>query len=265
MTKTELLEYIKNPQVLRAKQSEELKSLLEQYPYSPTLAMLFLKSLKNEKDISFDEVLKKTASIIPDRNVLYAFLKEEQSESRTVQNSEARENAQPNLKAEQLPDTTLQDEIRTEIVSNHFSLDVSDELPSIEELMPKSKKKKKVKHPKKTAHEKKSNLDFLSFLQGDISSEDNTEPDRLAEFIAKKEKALKGKKAIVSTEKMAEKSLLENENLITETLAEIFVKQKKYGKAIKAFKKLSLKYPEKSLYFAARLKKVKKLKSKNKK
>ena len=54
---------------------------------------------------------------------------------------------------------------------------------------------------------------------------------------------------------------LENE-LITETLAKIYLKQKKYKKAIDAFKILSLKYPEKNAFFADQIKKIKKLENK---
>ena len=54
---------------------------------------------------------------------------------------------------------------------------------------------------------------------------------------------------------------LENE-LITETLAKIYLKQKKYKKAKDAFKILSLKYPEKNAFFANQIKKIKKLENK---
>ena len=57
-----------------------------------------------------------------------------------------------------------------------------------------------------------------------------------------------------SPENMAKLSLMENEDLVTETLANIYAKQGNLAKARKAYDKLSLKFPEKSNYFA-RLKK----------
>jgi len=45
----------------------------------------------------------------------------------------------------------------------------------------------------------------------------------------------------------------EYSDLMTETLAQIYIEQKKYDKAIKAYKILILKYPEKNAYFAARI------------
>ena len=44
---------------------------------------------------------------------------------------------------------------------------------------------------------------------------------------------------------------------MTETLAHLYWKQKKYDEAKKAFKILSLKYPEKSSLFATHIKKIK--------
>lgn len=60
-----------------------------------------------------------------------------------------------------------------------------------------------------------------------------------------------------------EKSTTEDDELITETLANIYLQQKNYEKAIHAFEKLRLKYPGKSVYFATRIKEAEDLKSIN--
>ncbi len=62
----------------------------------------------------------------------------------------------------------------------------------------------------------------------------------------------KSKKAV----DIADKSVEENEGLFTETLARIYVKQGYYSKSLFIYKKLSLKFPEKSSYFAAQIKKI---------
>jgi tetratricopeptide (TPR) repeat protein len=54
---------------------------------------------------------------------------------------------------------------------------------------------------------------------------------------------------------LSEESVKENE-FISETLADIYIKQKKYDKALQIYQKLSLKYPQKSIYFADQISKV---------
>ncbi len=54
-----------------------------------------------------------------------------------------------------------------------------------------------------------------------------------------------------------------SDSLMTETLARIYLEQKNYDKAIQSYKILSLKYPEKSSFFANQIKLVKELKDNN--
>ena len=62
-------------------------------------------------------------------------------------------------------------------------------------------------------------------------------------------------------DEILKKSLSENDEIVTETLAMIYFQQKKYDKALESFRKLSLKYPEKSAYFASRIEEIENLKN----
>ena len=61
---------------------------------------------------------------------------------------------------------------------------------------------------------------------------------------------------------VAKESLIENESLVTPTLAKVYLEQGHYDKAISAYTKLSLKYPEKNSLFANQIKLINKLKEK---
>ncbi|ALM48649.1 hypothetical protein AMR72_06935 [Flavobacterium psychrophilum] len=54
-----------------------------------------------------------------------------------------------------------------------------------------------------------------------------------------------------------ERSTQDNSMLMTETLARVYLEQKKYSKAIQAYQILILKYPEKSVFFADRISDIK--------
>ena len=55
----------------------------------------------------------------------------------------------------------------------------------------------------------------------------------------------------------AKKSVQHNNNLITPTLAEVYLKQGHFDQAISAYEKLILKYPQKSTFFAEKIKLIK--------
>ncbi len=57
---------------------------------------------------------------------------------------------------------------------------------------------------------------------------------------------------------MAVNSISREEDLASESLAEILVRQGKYEKAIDMYRKLSLRNPQKNAYFAARIEKIQK-------
>ncbi len=65
------------------------------------------------------------------------------------------------------------------------------------------------------------------------------------------------------THNIAKAQAVQNDGLMTETLARIYLEQKNYDKAIQSYKILSLKYPEKSGFFADQIKAVKQLQEKN--
>jgi hypothetical protein len=61
---------------------------------------------------------------------------------------------------------------------------------------------------------------------------------------------------------IAKESIIENNDLVTPTLAKVYLEQGHYEKSIVSYEKLILKYPKKSSFFASQIKLISKLKNK---
>ncbi len=86
--------------------------------------------------------------------------------------------------------------------------------------------------------------------------------DRIDTFIANNPKIVATEDPTTKVDVKAFAKLDKNE-LMTETLAKVYLEQKKYKKAVQAYKILSLKYPGKSGFFADRIKAVEKIQQEN--
>jgi tetratricopeptide (TPR) repeat protein len=77
-------------------------------------------------------------------------------------------------------------------------------------------------------------------------------------FLETDPKIVPSKKEFYSPANQAKKSVTENEDLVSETLAKIYFQQGNFQKAISSYQRLSLLYPEKMAYFAALISEVEK-------
>jgi len=108
--------------------------------------------------------------------------------------------------------------------------------------------------------EKYTFLDWFDKINESKSSL-NSKIDIIDNFIKNSPKISIDKKYIPTSEFKIDTNI--KDDLITETLAKIYISQEKYNKAIKAYKILSLKYPKKSSFFADQIEKIKNLKKNN--
>ncbi|MFP4046636.1 MAG: hypothetical protein ACOCZ4_01780 [Bacteroidota bacterium] len=181
----------------------------------------------------------------------------------------------------QINEAEENNELREELQSDFFILDKADSIKGKTEIA-KDKEQTNVKSDK---GEKKKDEELLE-LDNKHKSENKQQKKKPAkgdeyfeeEYLkeiprktAKQNKDLidkfieqtpeiKIKQPPEETQKdISEEFVKENDNLLSEKLAKLYIKQGYYNKAIDAFEKLSLKYPEKSNYFAEQIQKVKQI------
>ena len=123
---------------------------------------------------------------------------------------------------------------------------------------------KNEKETHKTSTNKKSFSEWLSLSNVspiDRSNENvskSTDSAMINDFIEKNPKIRSSKTSLdIKNDNLI---FNEQETLMTETLAEIYLSQNNFDKAIQSYKILSLKYPEKSGFFADQINKIKKIK-----
>jgi hypothetical protein len=123
---------------------------------------------------------------------------------------------------------------------------------------------KNEKETHKTSTNKKSFSEWLSLSNVspiDRSNENvskSTDSAMINDFIEKNPKIGSSKTSLdIKNDNLI---FNEQETLMTETLAEIYLSQNNFDKAIQSYKILSLKYPEKSGFFADQINKIKKIK-----
>ncbi|WP_396152600.1 tetratricopeptide repeat protein [Flavobacterium sp.] len=120
--------------------------------------------------------------------------------------------------------------------------------------------------PIERIEEKKETLSIQNSVQKEEKKQENTNNklkklEIIDKFIEANPKITPAKELVDLPSKPIETS--DTTHLMTETLARVYLEQKKYSKAIQAYEILILKYPEKSIFFADRIKDIKILQQNN--
>ncbi len=76
MNAQSIAEFIRNPENLDKKSYNELKSLLDTFPYFQTAHLLMLRNAKNVKIVSLDKIVEKSSAFVNDRTKLFDILNE---------------------------------------------------------------------------------------------------------------------------------------------------------------------------------------------
>lgn len=318
--------YLADPTQVQRSDIQELKQLLEQYPYVQAIRSLYLKALYSNESTSYNQELKKTAAYTLDRDILFSFIVSDDFTAYTPLSieiaDEIEEEIEPEVKEkdkdpEQNISTLLQNisKVAYEIVQESPSL-VDDGEKEIEEetvqsefisiveplvqeeqmtVSPVEELEDKLEIGKPLAFEAGEKYSFQEWLKlskqqpivreldtknEEIQAEKEEKEEIITEDEKNFQKSLEKKQAmidkfietnpkIIPTKKVTaspinvELSVQENTSLMTETLAKIYLEQKKYQKAIQAYEILILKYPEKSSFFANQILDIKALQQHN--
>ena len=251
----EIVELIAHPERMDRDTLYELRSLLALYPYFQPARLLMLQNLYLLHDAAFDEELRRAAIYITDRSVLFQMVEAGHYQLIT-QSAHSFQKSQPSQSA-QPPQSTQDRDSRTLSLIDDFL----DSLPPEEEAEEKPKRKPT---PADAA------VDYVAYLlESESGSDDEGEVPQLKgqELIDTFIEQDKGK--IVLNENPTLKPEIENdgqeveksdeEDIYTETMARIYIKQGKFSKALEIIRRLSLVDSEKNAYFADQIRFLEKL------
>ena len=284
----------KSNTILSPKQTRELEDIISEYPYFQAARALHLKGLKNLDSYRYNNALKTTAAHTADRDVLFdyittsAFVQNNIADSITGRSPKLEEKKtvseeiEPNPDAEIfIPDSeeqplpqNIQDAEQILDPKLFGSTDTQSQEKENEDGEAKAESQLGIGKPIPfTKSEKHSFVEWLQLTSEETTKEiDVVEPieiekkrkfDLLEKFIENNPKIVP-KEELQTKVDIKDSVRMDKNELMTETLARVYLEQKKYKKAIQAFKILSLKYPEKSGFFADQIRAVKKLQKEKK-
>ena len=230
MRNQKLIANIQNPMQIGKPEIADMRISLQAFPYFTSMQLLFAKGLYNTDSISYNRQLRKAAAYAGDRKLLFRLITENVKE------------------VEQIPEIKIEQK--------------------------KIEKKEKIQTPEKeleigkplefTEKETHSFSEWLALTK--IKKIDRTkgkEENLIDKFVETEPRISKPKREeFFSPVQSAKESLIENDEIVTETLARVYLEQAHYDKAIASYEKLSLKFPQKSSFFANKIKLIYDLKEK---
>ncbi|MBN2868967.1 MAG: hypothetical protein JXK08_09865 [Flavobacteriaceae bacterium] len=299
MTTQDFIQILQQPQTVSNEQTDALSGIIEEFPYFQSARAVYLKGLKNKESFKYNQALKITAAYTTDRSILFDFITSESFNQNEISDYIKQNTAYINNLDVTVEDisvnksVTYDDDLETHIKATKEIVNPDLFQPKIEikEIASFDTNKIETEEQKEETPEKVLNIGkpldfdksethsfnewlklttFTPIERNENRSEKEEEIDDASEidrdkkfklidkFIANNPK-LEPAKTNSKKQNLAKERMIQPEALMTETLARIYVEQKNYKKAIQSYKILSLKYPEKSGFFADQIKAIEQL------
>jgi len=299
MTTQDFIQILQQPQTVSNEQTDALSGIIEEFPYFQSARAVYLKGLKNKESFKYNQALKITAAYTTDRSILFDFITSESFNQNEISDYIKQNTAYINnldITVEDISvnkSVTFDDDLDTHIKATKEIINPDLFQPKIEikEVASFNKDEVETENQKDETPEKVLNIGkpldfdktethsfnewlklttFTPIERNENNSEKEEEIDNTSEidrdkkfelidkFIANNPK-LEPAKTSGKKQNLAKERMIQPEELMTETLARIYVEQKNYKKAIQSYKILSLKYPEKSGFFADQIKAIEQL------
>ena len=276
MNRQQFVKYIQNPGLLNGETLSSIQDLVEDYPYCQSAQILYTLNLYKEENIKFSNQLKIAAAYASDRRIFKNHITALDDKSLVAgipeKDREGFISTDTAKTAEQvIPEDTdihnLISILRNKILTSinrpaGDSESVSGLVSELERLLGEISETAEPE-PEKDELDFKPvisdyNFDHLDDLPKD-KKEKKTKDELIDKFIREQPSMPRQPKpGFFDPVDFAKQSLIDQDEIVSETLAKIYYKQGNLSKAIKIYKKLSLVYPEKSSYFAAQIEKIRK-------
>jgi tetratricopeptide (TPR) repeat protein len=270
MNTNDYINLLNNSKTINDKQTLVLETIVNEFPFYQSARALYLKGLYNQESFRYNYELKKTAAHTTDRSVLFDFIT---SDDFKIFQQEVYDKYQAEIQSIIVSDFEYVREENPPAILDTISKSINTtEKISVTKLKESNKEVEAALEIGKPLHfDKNETHSFSEWLQLakiapiiregaekqiNVSSELEKKFDLIEKFIELNPKIPQVKDNTSIPTNIA-KSNETPSTIMTETLAQIHLEQKKYSKAIQAYEILILKYPEKSSFFADRIKNIK--------